>query len=63
MTTKEVYTVAEVAAIFEVHKETVKLWLGGKQSIKMNGTKVSGVWQITHAEVVRYANALYGGSE
>jgi hypothetical protein len=57
------YTVAEVAAIFMVHQETVKLWLVGKQSEKMNGKKVMGKWMIPHTEITRVANLKYGAPD
>jgi hypothetical protein len=55
------YTVAEVAFIFGVHEETVKLWLRGKtKSTFLVGKKVSNRWVISATEIVACANRLYG---
>jgi transposase len=55
------YSVAEVAKIFSVHPETVKLWVNGKQSFKMHAHKERGRWLISHHEIRRIANLKYGG--
>lgn len=54
------YSVAEVAAIFECHIETVKMWLRGQTQQKMEGRKIGGKWRISHTEIERFANLKYG---
>lgn len=57
---KDWFNTHEVAEIFEVGFRSVHLWLLGKNSLKLNGVKESGVWKISKEEVARYANLKYG---
>lgn len=57
------YTVTEVAKLFGVHEETVKLWLRSRvKNVKLVGKKVSGRWMIPATEIIACANRLYGSS-
>lgn len=56
------YSIKEVAKMFGVHAETVRLWLLGKQGVKMDGVKSKSGWEISKEEIIKHANTLYGGS-
>lgn len=57
------YTVAQVAKVFNVSAYTVRQWLNaddGLRGIKV-GTGNTGRWRVTKQEMVRFANDKFGG--
>lgn len=58
----KLYTVRQVAEIFQVTEYTVRSWL--KQDDGLRGTKMgrgtTGHWRVTSAELVRFANEKFG---
>lgn len=58
----KLYTVKQVAQIFQVTEYTVRVWLkeqGGLRGVKM-GKGSTGHWRVTGAELVRFANEKFG---
>lgn len=58
----KLYTVKQVADIFQVTEYTVRSWLkepGGLRGTKM-GRGTTGHWRITSQELVRFANQKFG---
>lgn len=55
---EELYTVPQIAKMFQVTPYTVRVWL---KSGDMRGIKVgNGRWRVTRQELVRVANVKYG---
>lgn len=52
------YDVEEIAAMFNVHAETIRRML---KSGEMLGFKMGGVWKITEEELQKYIDKLKGG--
>lgn len=60
---KDTYSAQEVADLFKVKLRTVRGWIAGQHNHKMNATKVGRSFVISHEEVVRYANLMYGSTK
>ena len=55
---EELYTVSQIAKMFQVSDYTVRVWL---KAGDMRGIKVgNGRWRVSRQELVRVANVKYG---
>lgn len=58
----KLYTVKQVASIFQVGEYTIRSWLkdpNGLRGTKM-GRGTTGHWRVTGQEIVRFANERFG---
>ena len=53
----KMYTVAYVAEMFAVSKETVRLWI--KQQ-KLDAVRINGYWRVPRSALMTFANHKFG---